>query len=131
MNTTDEQQDEERLVGVDAWLGDARAEMTDEQIDAVRAASERIERALPGPDMYMDREEALITATQVILGETTVEEVAAAEAKARRRYMAARVPTLGALAALEAQGATISAMATRTGLTRPTVYKRLGKTEGC
>lgn len=127
MNTTDEQQDEERLVGVDAWLGDARADMTDEQIDAVRAASERIERALPGPDMYMDREEALTAAVQVILGETTVEEVAAAEAKARRRYMAARVPTLGALAALEAQGATISAMAARTGLTRPTVYKRLGK----
>lgn len=127
MNTTDEQQDEERLVGVDAWLGDARAEMTDEQIDAVHAASERIERALPGPDLALDREDALTAATQVILGETTVEEVAAAEAKARRRYMAARVPTLGALAALEAQGATISAMATRTGLTRPTVYKRLGK----
>ena len=79
----------------------------------------------------MERGGALTAAAPGILGGTTVGEGAAAEAKARRRYRAARVPTLGALAALEAQGATISAMATRTGLTRPTVYKRLGKTEGC
>lgn len=107
---------------LDAYLGDV--EVTDEQRAAILAAADAIEVRWPDPDAEDDRREALAAAVQVVLGDASLEEVAAAWHRARAAEREARAALTGALIASE--GSEVS-LAERAGTTRMTVRKALGK----
>ena len=123
MNTDREQV----ALSLDAWLGDARADLTDEQytrlLDEAVALGERYQE----PDDADDYEAALSATMQYILGETDLlaagNELAHARAALRRATVQAR--TLARLAV--ADGVSEVETAARLGVDRMTVREWLGK----
>jgi hypothetical protein len=110
---------------VEAWLGPASA--TAEQREQITDAAARIDARYPDPDLYDVREMALNAAAQVILGDDTLEDIAA-EYLTQRRILAERHAEL--TGALIATGGTETSLAERAGVTRVTVRKALGKDVG-
>lgn len=112
-----------------AWLGDT--ETTDEQRDRIERAAQAIDARYPIPvdgelqDVAQEREAALSAAVQVILGDTTLEDVAAAYLAAKAREVDAHAAQTGAIIA-EARTQRKVDLARRTGLSRPTIDKALG-----
>lgn len=107
---------------LDAYLGDADA--TDEQRDAIKRASDAIDARWPDPDLADVRELALSAAVQVILGDAMLEDLGAAYLRARRLERAQHAMLTGALIASEGSEVSLSE---RSGVTRVTVRKALGK----
>lgn len=105
-----------------AWLGDT--EVTDEQRRALHAAADAIAARYPAPDLSDDRERALSAAAMLILGDSTLEEIAGEWREARRIESERHAALTGALIA--ADGSEV-ALAERAGVTRMTVRKALGK----
>lgn len=103
------------------WLGDT--DVTDEQRAALLAAAARIEARWPDPDAEDARRDALNGAAQVILGDTSLEDVARAWQRARRAERDAMAVLTGALIADDAIEADV---VRRTGLARMTVRKARG-----
>ncbi len=110
------------------WAGDAWAELdATKQARLVRAA-ESIDERYPDPDDQPEREAALSTAVQYMLGETTAAEV-------RERLNRARVEAMEALAAAQQfavmaieDGGAEATTAREVGVDRMTVRSWLGKT---
>lgn len=107
---------------LDAWLGDTQ--VTDEQKATLHAAADAIASRYPHPDLGDSREQALSAAAMVILGDDTLEEIAAQWQAARRLERERHAALTGALIASEG---TEVALADRAGVTRMTVRKALGK----
>lgn len=107
-----------------AWLGPAAADITDDQLAALGAASDAIETRWPDRDLAETRERALSAAAQVILGEATLESVGAAYLAARRAERNAIAALTGAL--LVSAGSE-RVLEERSGVARATVRKALGK----
>lgn len=107
-----------------AWLGPATLDMSDAQLTKFITCATTI-TALYDPDDADGRERALSAALQVILGETTLEDVGAVEQRAYAAYVHACDATTGALVVERANNRPIANLATMAGVTRQTVYKRL------
>lgn len=111
---------------LDSYLGDV--EVTDEQRRLLLAASHRIDTTYPGQDAADDREAAMSYATQVILGDTPVDDVVAAWLSSRAAERDAHARMVGALIATDEIGDdTELGISQRTGLNRQTLRKALGK----
>ena len=113
---------------LDAWLGDT--ELTDEQRDAFARTVEAIADRYPGREQHPDEEsiaEAMTGALQVLLGDDTLEGVAAAWARARAAEREAMERLTGAIIASAVQGQPETTIAERAGVNRLTVRKALGK----
>ena len=123
---------------IDTYLGDIAGEITTEQRDLIRQAADAIDTNLRAA--YKDDAESegfeddiddlsqdqFATAVRIILGDTTIEAVSSAETDARASYMAAIDATTGAMIAARLMGATPTEIARATGISRVTIYKRLG-----
>lgn len=114
--------------GVDevlAWLGDAAEDMSSEQLDLFRAATDRIDDAVVGEEKADEREAAMIAALELICEETTLSQEAEDERRARFRYETAMARTQGAMIAADLMGSGVSQVAKETGFSRVTVYRRI------
>ncbi len=114
-----------------AWLGPAADTITDDQLTTLDAASTAIDARWPDPDLADTRERALSAAAQVILGDETLETVAAGWHVARAAEQDARAKLTGALIA-SATGARSGAgseadLVARAQASRLTVRKALGR----
>lgn len=108
---------------LDAYLGDTPT--TDEQRQAIMRASDAIDTRWPDDDLADLREQAFTAATQVILGDDTLEAIAGRWTAVRLREREAHAAMTGALIA--SSGTSEQALADRAGVTRMTVRKALGK----
>lgn len=106
------------------WLGPAADTITEEQLEQLAAASATIDTRWPMPDDADDRELALSAAAQVILGDDTLEGIAA-QWQAARRAERQRMSSL--TGALIASSGSERALMERAGVARDTVRKALGK----
>ena len=104
-----------------AWLGDTPT--TDEQRASLHRAADMTDTRYGEDD---DRQAAFTAAAQVILGDATLDELAEAWTTARKAERDAMAALTGALIA-ESETTSENALATRTGITRMTIRKALGK----
>lgn len=114
--------------GVDevlAWLGDAAEDMSSEQLDLFRAATDRIDDVVLGEEKSDEREAAMIAALELICEETTLSQEAEDERRARFRYETAMARTQGAMIAADLAGIGVSQIAAETRFSRVTVYRRI------
>lgn len=114
--------------GVDevlAWLGDAAEDMSSEQLDLFRTATDRIDDAVLGEEKADEREAAMIAALELICEETTLSQEAEDERRARFRYETAMARTQGAMIAADLAGIGVSQIAAETRFSRVTVYRRI------
>lgn len=109
-----------------AWLGPAADTITDDQLARLDAVSAALEPRWPDgdPDHVEDRTAALSAAVQVLLGDTTLEEVGAALQQARRVEHERMVALTGALLASDGSERELEM---RSGVARMTVRKALGR----
>lgn len=111
---------------LDAWLGDARDDLDDEQYDRMLSEADEIEARHPAPDDEAERDAALSATLQYILGEVTVEAAGQALVRARlaemEAYAAAR--QVARLAVLD--GAAKATAATDAAIDRKSLYRALG-----
>lgn len=111
---------------LDAWLGDARSELTDEQYERMMEESDAIEARYPDSTEEEEATAALSATLQYILGETTVEEVGQALIRARlaeaEAFSAAQ--QVARLAVLD--GAQKVQTANVAGVDRKSLYRALG-----
>jgi DNA-binding GntR family transcriptional regulator len=112
---------------IDAYLGDAATEVSEEQKDAMRAVSDRIaSRYSKADDNGQSADAAFDAAVQVIAGWGHLDTFAAAWAKARRAERESMVRLTGAIIASSAT-MTESQIVASTGINRMTIRKALGK----
>lgn len=71
--------------------------------------------------------EQLVGAAQYALGDADLDSLGTEAAAAQRAAMDALDRLAGAMVAADIHGLTITEIATQAGVTRPTVYKRLGR----
>lgn len=114
---------------IEAWLGDARDEMTDEQIEAFCRIADEIGERYPDPDDADEREAALITAHQILMGETdVVDELAGSLTRARTAEFRALAGLRQAATMLVPDGReTEAGFARHAGVDRMAVRGWLGK----
>ncbi|WP_234057912.1 hypothetical protein [Microbacterium sp. NFH-22A-Y] len=108
-----------------AYLGPFAADASDEQKSALTRAARMVDARYPGPDD--DSEQAMSGAAQIILGDDSLEGLAATYVRARRAERDAMAQLVGAIIAESGKNASEVALADRSGLTRVTVRKALGK----
>jgi len=109
---------------LEAWLGPAKDQMSTREVDDFAALVAKIE------DRYGDAIEtthAMSGALQVMLRDDTLEGLAGAWKRAREAEREAMAILTGAMIATDAAGTTQAEIATRAGVTRPTVAKALGR----
>lgn len=112
---------------LDAWLGDTRADLTDDQYARLRDEATDIARRYPDPDDAGDRDAALSATVQYLLGELTPIAAGAALTRARIAAREASV-TAQQVSRLTVLDGTPEAQAARdAGIDRMTVRKVLGK----
>lgn len=114
-------QDHER----DAWLGDARDDMTDDQIAAFDAAAAEILDRWADEDDTQAGMEQLSGALQVILGDDTLTNLGADRAAAQQALDRAHARLQGAILASRQLGP--SEIARQSGLSRQTVHLLLNQ----
>lgn len=109
---------------IEAWLGHAAADATDEQVDAFTEAADTIAARWPDPDDRDSRERAMSAAAQVILGDDTLEAIADAWREARRTERERMAALTGALIASPGSE---RVLVEQSGVARMTVRKALGR----
>ena len=113
-----------------AYLGD---DGTPEQQNLFQSAAERIrdiyrvQHPSEGEDAADMTSEQMVGAAMLALGDTDLRTLGAEAAHAQRAAMDALDRLAGAMVAADIRGLTITEIATQAGVTRPTVYKRLGR----
>ena len=108
---------------LEAWLGPALAGMTPGQVDAMVRYTDMIEGRYDDEAM---RGLAAGGALQIILADSTLEQIGEALARARQEEREAMAILTGALIA-SADTDSESSLARRAGVTRVTVRRALGK----
>ncbi len=109
------------------WLGPAREQLTDEQIERLCAETDRIEARHPGPDGQDLRDAAMSAAVQYLLGETTIESAGRALTLARLAEDRAMSAAKQVAAMSVADGMPVKRAAERVGIDRMTLLGVLGK----
>ncbi len=75
---------------IEAWLGDALAEMSEEQVDQMHRMADEIRERYPDPDAGDEREAAMIAAHRILMeGDAVVDEMANDLRRARSAEIAA------------------------------------------
>jgi hypothetical protein len=110
-----------------AWLGPAANELTAEQVERVTAEAAAIAARYPDPDEQPERDAALSTVVQYLLGETTAEDANRALIEARRRERQAYVSALTVAVMLSRDGTPDATAARQAGIDRMGLLKALGK----
>lgn len=111
-----------------AWLGPVADDATPDQLEEIAAAAALIRDRYPHPDLADDREAALTGATQVVIGDSTLEDLAAVWSRCRQAEMAAHATLTGAIIASRTLPETgPGSLCARTGMARQSVRKALGK----
>lgn len=111
-----------------AWLGEAAADVTPDQVDALVDAALAVAARYPDEDdEQQEREDALSGAAQVILGDDTLRGIADEWRAAAARAESARCVMVGAITARSLAGVSDLAVADEAGVTRVTVAVALGK----
>lgn len=113
-----------------AWLGTDAHRTTDEQIDHLQTISAQIDADWPDPDDDGTRRDVLTGAAQVILGDDTLEGLAATYQRARQAERTAMDRLTGAIRATKLLDPRIGepALAARAGVARMTARRALGRT---
>lgn len=114
---------------LEAWLGSALSDLTDEQVDRLATESGRIDGRYPDPDEQDLRDAAMSAAVQYLLDETTIDDAGRALTLARLELGRA-MAVAQQLAAMAVEDGTVSSeyqAAERAGIDRMTVRKALGK----
>lgn len=124
MTTTDREQ---VVIRLDAWLGDARADLTDEQYARLLDESIDIEARYPDPDDADDARDALTAAVQYALGEIDPTRAGAALVDARAAARTALVAAQQVARMAVQDGMSEARAAEQCGIDRMTVRKVLGK----
>ena len=101
-----------------AYLGDAAGDVTAEQVETLRRVFDRI----PADNAY-----AGSAAAEMLLGDLTMDQMVSDLAAARAAYDAALGRAAGVMLLMDEQGVSPTEIAKALGVTRPTVYKRLGR----
>ena len=111
---------------LEAWLGPALSDLTQEQVDRLHREAEAIKSRYPSPDDVDDREAALTAAVQYMLGELTVKEAGRRrrETKAAERH--ARVQAIQVALMSAEDGMPTAAAAREVGLDRQVLIRRAG-----
>lgn len=113
--------------GLSAWLGPARDDLTDEQLDRVTAASHAIDARYPDSDDSDLREAALSAAVQYLLGDTTPEDVGRAHLAADRDALLASAAAQQVAVMLTEEGMSEVRAADAVYIARGTLRAALGK----
>ena len=106
---------------------------TPEQQRLFQRAAERIrdiyreQHPSEGEDAADMTSEQMVGAAMLALGDTDLRTLGAEAARAQRAALDARVRLAGAMVAADIHGLTITEIASLGGVTRPTVYKWLGR----
>lgn len=109
-------------------LGPAYDDTSEEQRKVINQACDRIAARWPDkPDWREEHTDAVNGALEVVLGDSTVEDLAGAWRAARDAEQGAHRRLTGGIIAEALAGATETALAERLHLTRMTVRKALGK----
>lgn len=111
---------------LEAWLGPALAEMTPDQVDAMARYVDAIEDRYDDRYEDVERSAAAAGAMQIVLSDSTLEQLGEALARARQEEREAMAMLTGAIIA-SADTDSESSLARRAGVTRVTVRKALGK----
>lgn len=112
---------------LDAWLGDARDQMTDEQVETFARIVRDIEDRWPDPDDVEEATAAMSGALMLILGDDTLAGVGARFGEAYRARRRAAAQLTGAVLASEALGATEAEIVREARINRVTARRMLGK----
>lgn len=110
-----------------SWLGDAADEVTDEQRDALHRTYELVVARYGGEDLDDFREAAFSAAAMIIFGDDTLPRIADDALRARIKAEQARAALDGAIIASADAGMSEVEIARKSGVSRPTVRKVLGK----
>jgi len=108
-----------------AWLGPVADTATPDHLAAITAAEREIAARYPDDDLRDDREDALSSAVQVIVGDGTLEEAGAEWRRARAAEMTAHAHLTGAIIA--SRNLPETEIERRTGMSRMSIRKALGK----
>lgn len=112
---------------VDAWLGPFADQTSEEHKEEIAAAARRIDERWPQHDLADNREAALNAAAQIILGDSTLEEIGGDWARKRAAEREAHAAMTGAIIATAGAGESEASIARRSGMTRVSVRKAVGK----
>lgn len=107
------------------WAGGEVA-FTDEDMERFVPVWERVVAMYPDPDEQEERDAALTTATQIILGETTLEAAGLTAMEAETAVVRARAARAGAILVSQGTDSEVG-IADRARTSRVTVRKVLGK----
>lgn len=110
----------------DDYLGPFADTATDEQKTALTRAAGLVATRYADPDLADERDQALSGAAQIILGDDSLEGLAAAYARARQAEREAMAQLTGAIIAASDHMSEV-AIHKITGINRMTVRKALGK----
>ena len=111
-----------------AWLGEAAADATPEQIERLVDAANAIDGRYPDfTDAQTEREDALSGACRIILGDGTLRGIADGWRAAAARAESARCVMVGAITARSLEGASEYEIAGEALVQRTTVRVALGK----
>jgi hypothetical protein len=112
---------------LEAWLGPALPDLTDDQMDRLTVEADRITACYPDPDEQPERDAALSAATQYLLGETTIDDAGRALTAARLELERAMAAAKQLAAMASADGMPDTQAAQRACIDRMTLLKVLGK----
>lgn len=112
---------------LEAWLGDALADLTAAQVDRLHQVANRLTERYPDPDDGDAWAAAMTAATQYVLGVTTADDVARrlVEARAAQRCAVAAAKEIALL--VHEDGMDEKASAARLGVDRMTLRAYAGK----
>lgn len=116
-----------RLDELKPWLGDALADLDDDQLARLQRESDRIDAAHPEPDLIHIWTAAMSAAVQHVLGEVTPADVGRTLMDARRAEAEALAAAKQLAVMLVADGMTEEEAAEAIGISRLTVRAALGK----
>lgn len=112
---------------IDAWLGPARDDLSDEQYERFAREADRIAARYPDADDADESSAALSATLAYLLGDSTPESVAEDLADARRRLSEAMAAAQQVAAMLVTDGRSEVRAAETMGIDRMTLRKALGK----
>lgn len=112
---------------MDAWLGDAADDLTEDQIGRLMAEADRIDARYPDSDNEAERQAALTAAVQYLLGETRPTDAGQRLNTARGVQAEAMAASKQIAAMAVADGMSAVQAATATAIDRMTLLKVLGK----
>lgn len=112
---------------LEAWLGPALPELTDEQVDRLHTEAVRVYARYTDPDEQDLRDAAMSAAVQYLLGQTDLDEAGANLTKARLKLARVMAAAKQVAAMAAADGTPDAEAARRANIDRMMLLEVLGK----